>query len=57
MPHLLIFQVEVLGNLHALDPADVARLVSSCVEGLLQGVGLLQGHHVQGVPRSPGQDV
>ena len=57
MPDLLILQVEVLGNLHALDPADVAGLITSCVEGLLQGVGLLQVHHVQSVPSSPGQDV
>ncbi len=55
--YLLILQVEILSNLHALQPADVARLVSSLVEGFFQGVGLLQGHDMQGVPGTPGQDV
>ena len=55
--YLLILQVKVLGNLHALQPADVARLVSSLVEGFFQGVGLLQGHDVQGVPGTPGQNI
>ena len=55
--YLLILQVEVLGNLHALQPADIACLVSSLVEGFFQSMGLLQGHDVQGIPGAPGQDV
>ncbi len=55
--YLLILQVEVLGNLHALQPADVARLVGSLFKGFFQGVRLLQGHNMQCVPGTPGQDV
>ena len=55
--YLLILQVEVLGNLHALQPADVARLVGSLFKGFFQSVRLLQGHNMQGVPGTPGQDV
>ncbi len=55
--YLLILQVELLGNLHALEPADIASLISSLVEGFFEGLGLVQGHHMQRVPGTPGQNV
>ena len=42
--YLLILKVEVFGNVHALQPADIASTVSSLAEGLLQGLYLLLGH-------------
>lgn len=55
--HLLILQSQVLGNLHALEPADVASGVRSLVEGRPQAFALVQGHDVKGAPGTPGQDV
>ena len=48
--YLLILQIELFGNVHALQPADIAMLVSCLGKGLLEGMRLLQGHHMERVP-------
>lgn len=55
--HLLILQPKILGNLHALEPADVAVGICSFVKGLLQRFALVQAHDMQSAPGPPGQDV
>ena len=55
--YLLVLQIEVFGDVHALQPADIATAVSCLGKSLFQGLGLLQGHDMQGVPSPPCQDV
>ena len=55
--HLLILQIECFGNVHALQPADIAVLVSCLGKGLLEGMRLLQAHDVERVPSPSGEDV